>query len=394
MDSTINSYRIEQTYRLLALCARAESHPLMVKQLSRQVEAFTAWQELPAQTELHGMAPLLWHHIRQAGISIPSKTAQALGGLFLRHYAFNQARTQVLLEINSLFEQAGIRALVLKGLALAYQYYPDPALRPVTDIDFLLRPADVLPALNLLADAGFRITSTQVLRTADLLPKELSADSPLRDGVSTHVELHHYDPRQRTLNDNTPDNEFMGLEISPQPLAVGEHVVYVPAPIDTLHYLIRHLERHLFEATANKPLQLKWVADIVSLVEKHAETLDWDNLWRHDRALLNRLELFYSLTPMPEHLAKIIPVRQMQPPSGLNQYPKGWPQQRAQKWKQVGLLQFLQQTVTPPSDWWLRLYYGINERSCFWYRQVIHRMRILKLMIWALIRSVPIFVPK
>lgn len=385
MDQTNNS-GIDQTYRLLALCARAESHPSMVEQLSRQVEVFTSWQELPAQAELHGMAPLLWHHIHQAGIPIPQQTEQTLKGLYIRHRILNQAHTHVLLEINSLFQQAGIHALVLKGLALAHQYYPDPALRPVSDIDLLLKQVDVLPALDLLAGAGFRVDSPRALRTLNLLPKELTADSPLKNGISTHVELHHYASRQRSLNDNTPYNEFIGFDAPPHVLMIGECVVYTPAPMDTLNYLCRHLKRHLFEGNINKPLQLKWIADIVSFVEHRAETMDWDYLRRRDKAFLERLEVFYSLTPMLGRYIKIIPVTNIVSPSGLNQYPKGWPQQRVQKWRQVGALKFLRLTFSVPSKWWLRLYYGINERSCFWYGHIIHRMRIFKLILQALIR--------
>lgn len=388
MDRTNNNNGIDQAYRLLALCARAEWHPLMAAQLSRQIEAFTSWHDLPAQAELHGMAPLLWHHIHQSGISIPLKTEQALTGLYLRHRTFNQAYTRALIEINLLFEKAGIRPLLLKGLALAYEYYPNPALRPTSDIDFLFKRDEILPALNLLASAGFDVPPLHASRTLGLIPKELTAVSPLRDGIRTRVELHHYDPRQRSLNDNTPDNEFMGFDALPHTLVIGECVVYTPAPMDTLNYLVRHLKRHLFDATANKPLQLKWTADIISLVERHAETIDWDDLRQHDQALLELLEVFYSLTPMPERYAKIIPVKQIPPASGLNQYPKGWPQQAIQKWREDGLLQFLRLTFTPPSVWWLRLYYGISERSAFWYGQIVHRMQILRLMLWALIHRI------
>ncbi|MEK6753567.1 MAG: nucleotidyltransferase family protein [Chloroflexota bacterium] len=351
---------------------------IVYERLTRQIEAFTAWQELPAQAELHGMAPLLWHHIHQAGISIPLKTEQTLKGLYLRHRIFNQAHTQALLEITALFEQAGIRALVLKGLALAYQYYPDPALRPVSDIDLLLKTNDILPALDLLAGAGFRVDDS-LRASPSLIPKELTADSPLRDGISAHVELHHYDPRQRSLTDNTPDHEFTGFDSPPHSLTIGEGLVYAPDPMDTLRYLFRHFARHHFAATASRPLQLKWVADIISLVERHAETMDWAYLRRHDPSILNCLEVFYSLTPLPERHVNIIPIRQIFPPAGINQYPKGWPQQNFSQWKRVGFLRFAWQTLTPPSNWWLRLCYGIGDRSVFWYGQVIHRLQIFRI---------------
>ncbi len=396
MDSTNNHDGVDQVYRLLALCARAESHPLMLNQLSRQIDAFTAWDELPAQAELHGMAPLLYHHIRKSGIAIPLKTKQTLEGLYLRQRIFNQAHTQVLLEINSLFQAAGIRALALKGLALAYEYYPDPALRPVSDIDLLLKTADILPALDLLAGAGFRVDVFHASQTTlELIPKELTADSPLRDGIRTHIELHHYNPNHRLHYDNAPDDEFANFGAHPHSVKIGEHVIYTPAPMDTLDYLFRHLNLHLLGGTANKPLQLKWIADIINFVERHAETLDWGHLKKHNQTLLNRLEVFYSLTPMPERYAKIMPIRQTPPPAGLNQYPQtGWPQQKLQEWRQSGLLQFLSQTFSPPSDWWLCLYYGIDQRSCFWYGRVNHRVRIFKRMLWALIRRVLKIRPK
>jgi hypothetical protein len=185
-----------------------------------------------------------------------------------------------------------------------------------------------------------------------------------------------------------PDDEFINLTALPHSLVIGDHVVYTPAPMDTLNYLFRHLKRHLFEGTTGKPLQLKWVADIVSLVERHAETINWDYLRQNDTAFLERLEVFYSLTPMPEGFVKIIPVRQTRFPLGLNQYPVGWPQQKFEKWSSIGLIRFLLQTFTPPSVWWLRLYYGISERSCFLYGNIIHRVKIFRLMFQTLIRRI------
>ncbi len=379
---------IDPTYRLLALCARAEGHPIFYEQLKNQLRDFTAWRELPAQAEQHGMASLLWHHIQRAGINIPPETKQALIGLYLRHRIFNQAHTQVLLEINSLFEAAGIRPLVLKGLALAHQYYPDPALRPISDIDLLLNQADVLPALDLLAGAGFRVDTP----TSKLLPKELTADSPLRDGLRVHVELHHFDPRSRSIVDHSLDDEFIGFDAPPQSIAIGDGSVYMPDPMDTLDYLFRHFTRHLFVSTDSNPLPSKWIADVVSLVEHHAETMDWDSLRKQAPALLNRLEVIYSLTPLPERLAAVIPIRQIQPPDGVGKYPQGWPQQVYPEWKRMGILYYLRRTFaspayirhtfSAPSNWWLRLYYGINADSVFWYGQVAYRMQVLKMIPW------------
>lgn len=386
MDQTDHTSRINRIYRLLALCARAEGHPIFYEQLARQVEDFTDWQELPAQAELHGMAPLLWYHIHNAGIDIPQETARIIRGLYLRHHMLNQAHTRVLIETNTLFMQAGIQALLLKGLALAYQYYPEPALRPVSDIDLLLKQSDVLPAMDLLAGAGFRVDSPRM--PLELIPKELTADSPLRAGIRVHVELHSYDPAGRSTIDFSPDNEFKGFDAPPHALVIDDSTVYVPASMDILCYLSRHLTRHLFAATAAKPLPLKWSADIISIVERSTESIDWAYLKQFHPDILKRLEVFYSLTPMPESLAKIIPIRQIPPPDGLNQYPTGWPGQAFSQWRRVGFSRLLRQTFAQPPNWWLRLYYGIGERSVLWYGQVIYRLQILRRMFQVLMQKI------
>jgi hypothetical protein len=347
--------------------------------LTRQLENFTNWEQLPAQAEAYGMSPLLWHHIQQAGAPIPVETARILKGLYLRHRRHNQIHAQTLIEIVALFKTANIQPLALKGLGLAYGYYPDPALRPVSDLDFLLEQDDILPALDLLKTAGFSTPP----HPADLrlVPKELTADSPPRDGIRVHVELHYYNPLARTKKEHAPDDEFKGFNDPPQPLKMEQAVILVPSPMNCLDYLLRHFALHLL-AAPYKPLQLKWSADILSLVERHAEMIDWER----DSKLLNRLEVFYSLTPLPEKYARVIPVRHLLPPEGVNQYPQGWPQEKFEQFKQVGFWRFVGQTFRPPSEWWLRLNYSISPKSTFWYGQVIHRLRILQLLFWALIR--------
>ena len=377
------------TYRLLTLCARAEGHPVFYQQLKNQLREFDGWSDLPAQAELHGMAPLLWHHIRNSGAEIPAETARTLLGLYLRHRLQNQIHARVLADIVKVLGAAAIQPIVLKGLALAYEYYPDPALRPISDIDLLLKQDEVLPALRLLADAGFDVNFPPPTRKR--IPKELTAVSPPTDGVRVSVELHHYDPLGRSIVDHSFDDEFTGFNAPPHSTAMGEVMISVPDPMDTLRYLIRHFTRHLFVSTHANPMPLKWIADVVSLVERRAETIDW----AQEPALLNRLEVIYSLTPLPERLASIIPVRQIEPPDGVGQYPQGWPQQVYPEWKRMGFLYYLRRTAasptyirhtfSAPSNWWLRLYYGINADSVFWYGQVVYRLQVLKMIPWKLL---------
>jgi hypothetical protein len=385
VDQTNRPDSLNQIYRLLALCARAEGHPVFYRQLALQLDGFTAWQELPAQAEAHGMAPLLRYHILQAGLSIPAETQQTLMGLYLRHRAFNRAHAQSLAEIVQLLDQSGIQPVLLKGLGLAYQYYPDPALRPATDIDLLVQKNEIAQVQHLLTTAGYSPTFSA---QSGWVSKEMTANSPTQGGISTRVEIHHYDPASQIYDDLSPDHEFAGFDLPPVTISIEGQIISIPAPTDNLRYLSRHLVHHLPNATTANPLQLKWSADIISLVEKQAESIDWEFIQQRDPATLVRLEVLYSLTPLPLHCVKIVPVRQSSPPDGLNQYPTGWPKQAFRQTKRGDLWQFISQTFNPPTEWWLRLYFGTRQPSLFWHARVVYPLRILKMIFWALVRQI------
>lgn len=383
MDRGRSLDSLEQTYRLLALCARAEGHPAFYELLARQLRAYSAWDELPRLAELHGMAPLFRHHVKAAGLAIPTDTMLVLDGLALRHRHHNALLAALLVETALRFKRAGVSYRVLKGLALAYAYYPDPALRPVSDIDLLIETPDVQAALKVLSKSGGEIPLPEPL--PDPFPMEITVRAPLPGGVNATIELHRYDPRaRRMLYDGALDREFKDLREPPQSFRIGRATISALSPMDTLRYLLEHLTKHLFYANADAPLQFKWMADILAVVERHAAELDWSAIKQEQPAMLRRLELFYSLTLMPDRLRGLIPIELIASPADLHRYPGGWPQFRTKEWKRVGLPRIVWETIKAPPAWWLQLYYGIRLRSVFWYGQFVYRLRVLVLLRWKL----------
>lgn len=383
MDQKEAERNLEKVYRLLSLCARTEGHPAFYEQLTSQISKFDAWDILPEQAELYGMAPLLWHHLKNSGLSIPTDTRQVLQGLYLRHRYFNQFHTESLIALVHLLREKGISPLVLKGLPLAYTYYPDPALRPVSDLDFLLPSEEILPALTLMESAGYAVQFPR----PGALPKAVHAESPLRNNLRTHIELHHYDPKMRVTRDNSPDTEFKGFLQPPEQMDLQGMEILTPDMMEHFYYLWRHLSIHLFSATLKKPLLIKWVADIVSFVEHHAYEIDWAAIKRERPDILRRLEVFYSYSPLPSKYLGIIPVKQVPPPQGVYQYPQGWPQESFHKWKEVGLIHVLLDTFSAPTDWWLKMYYGIEDWALIFYGKVVYRAQVIYLLFWHLLRK-------
>lgn len=142
-----------------------------------------------------GIGPLLGYWIAQDAMEAPDDVA----ALFALHLAQNTTRMDRLAEvgrdISRLFIDAGIRVAVLKGMYLAFDRYPHPATRPVSDIDLLVWPPDQAAAAQaLLARTGFlRIYGN--FKETTWVPVDVSQD--VRSLLMVHAEnpwaidLHH-----------------------------------------------------------------------------------------------------------------------------------------------------------------------------------------------------------
>lgn len=101
-----------------------------------------------AACEEHAIAPLV-----HARLPLPELREQAM-----RAAATEPLRLADLRRVLVAFEEAGVEALILKGTALAYDLYPEPELRPRSDVDLLVadfpRAADVLRTLGFEAFAN------------------------------------------------------------------------------------------------------------------------------------------------------------------------------------------------------------------------------------------------
>lgn len=102
-----------------------------------------------------GTGPLLGYWIEQKRIAAPP-AVEALLALHLRH---NRIRMRKLTEhsraLAGAFADSGIDCILLKGMHTAHAYFPEPGMRPVSDIDMLIDPEFREPAARLLRRIGY-----------------------------------------------------------------------------------------------------------------------------------------------------------------------------------------------------------------------------------------------
>ncbi|HUI80653.1 MAG TPA: nucleotidyltransferase family protein [Bryobacteraceae bacterium] len=153
-----------------------------------------------------------------------------------------EARTAEIKELFTLLNSAGLEAILHKGWAAA-RAYPREGLRPIGDIDLIIRPRQ---------QAVFR----DLLRTYG--PQQPEVDFE-------HSEISDLD-----------DRALEGLFARSQVVSIDEVPVRVLGAEDNLRLLSLHLMKHY----AHRPL---WLCDVAAFLESRPAQFDWEYCLGNDR---------------------------------------------------------------------------------------------------------------
>ena len=103
----------------------------------------------------NGVSSLIYKKISAGKKNVfPDSLLSKLKNDYLRTLVFNTNILKKALEINTVLDNEGISVVFLKGILLAPFVYKDVALRPMSDIDFLIPDKDVKKAYDVLISKG------------------------------------------------------------------------------------------------------------------------------------------------------------------------------------------------------------------------------------------------
>ena len=350
---------LSKYYDLLILCARANEAPSpfgstlpgMLREgrgvrvydsLRQAADALPAWEPLPHLAEIHDLAPLIYTHLMAAKIPIPEDIERELRARAMQHTHANRIRARALTQILALCGEEGIDLLVLKGMALAHLVYPRPGLRPMSDIDLLVSASAAERGQALLAELGFRPVNT----SGPPSPHHKPIVYRRVDGVDVYVELHH------NLNRRLPpETSFEALRPKARQMTVNDNATHTLSYEDLLAHTYSHMVGAPFQS-----FRLIWLADMVSLVERFGDEMDWERLplrVYNALAVINWLTLFRL--PRSERVLLTVPSLPYQKAAQLC----GWPFNITPAQNETEYANNIPKAFCP-SSWWLRLYYGLS----------------------------------
>ena len=253
----------------LRLCGVRVAPPLIRAQLYNLGITFseTDWQSLGICARVEGMSALVFAHASEAGLlpAMPAEVIEALQEYYGRSWLWNRRLRGEQSRIIALLAMQGIEVMVMKGVTLAERLYGEIALRPIGDIDLLVRPEDISACGRVLAANGYapqpgRATPSQ---WHALVNRALA----LRHSEGFALDVHWALTSQPAYVASFPLAEIWR---SARRIQLAGHPARQLSTADELRFLCFHY------AAQHEDKRLIWLVDIAEILRTLPVSWDWE----------------------------------------------------------------------------------------------------------------------
>lgn len=193
-------------------------------------------------------------------------------------------------------DRAGVEVMLLKGAALEAILYERPDLRPMSDVDLLVRPADASAACAALEACDCR--RGQNLIRDDFFPSyHYELEFITRSIKPVRIDLHARPFRPLRIARIMPDD---ALRHGAKPVEVGKTTAVIPR----LEFMLIHLAAH---AAFHGCSRLIWLYDIKRFVDRFGSKMDWSMVIESARAWGLLWPVRVAIDRVEEHFGAILP---------------------------------------------------------------------------------------
>lgn len=241
-------------------------------------ETIVEWDELLDEVQNSGTSALFYYILEASEVDglLPEQVMKKLQVSCYSNAARNIHYYRELSEVLSYFQRRGVKAIVLKGAALAKTLYSDLSLRPFADIDLLIKDQDFAEANGILELLGYTM----------IAPK-----NEFQNGYVRRFDKHILYIKYGLIDVNIEIHTSLLPFISMQKLeadGLWERGVVFPicgswglvlSPEDMLLHLCIHIFNH------NLSNRLLWLYDVALIILKYEKSLNWKLLERRTRVL-------------------------------------------------------------------------------------------------------------
>jgi ATP-binding cassette, subfamily B, bacterial len=245
----------------------------------RALDAWETWKSRHDLVRAHldpgsfRLLPLVYKNLAAHGVD--DRLMARLKGIYRFSWCANQRLFHEAAQLLQGLHEAGIRTMVLKGLALSMLYYRDRGARPMSDVDVLVGVDQVDSALDCLGRMGWRVSSRTLAQDLRFRhAAHLLNDSGQEFDLHWHVFYECLQP--------DADEGFWRRAV---PTEILHARTCSLDPTDALLHTVVHGIRWDEGST------LRWIPDAIAILHVDRPHVDWDRLLEvaQARQLLLRL---------------------------------------------------------------------------------------------------------
>ena len=262
--------------QFLLLCLRGRWDPTVLER-ARALSARNEldWDALRQVAYVEGVAPLLYHIARGQDL-LPPPVEENLRIVYYHHTSRNLRLFHKLEDVVGHLTAEGVPVILLKGAALAQTVYRN-AVRPMVDLDLLVRQEDVLTALRVLSALGYEPAHAEhragylfAYKNEMMLVKPGELRAPIEIHWSLFGPLYY----QQAV----PMDWFWQTAL---PVHIGDASAWMLSPEAQVLHLCAHMP---LQHSGEGELRLLWLHDVAEVIAFYQEQIDWDQVLARARA--------------------------------------------------------------------------------------------------------------
>jgi hypothetical protein len=291
---------LSQSDKLLLYCLSAVQDETGDRRLNGL--SSSDWDVLFEDSRRHGIASLLYYRLRtfHPRTPIPANVMERLRQIYLQCSCRNMQLYHELGNLMGTLRLDNIPVIALKGVHLATVVYRNVALRPMGDIDLLVKQSDLLRVQEILVKQGYIALKEEVGSAQEHLP-------PYKKKGSFTIEIHfHIVGPPFSLRVDVEK-----LWARAQMSSIQGIKVLTLCPEDLVPHLCMHASFHHGFDNGIRPL-----LDISHTIQHYAKEFDWEQLlnrskeWGVGKCVYLSLFLAkkFAGAPIPEQIMKDLDV--------------------------------------------------------------------------------------